>query len=93
MFMHSSHVYRYPAQEKAGGDTKIPTIIYYDQQGIVRAVGAEALLESNVEQASDENWMKAEWWLFILPRHFGCLLTTNHCQVQASLAPKAHGIA
>jgi hypothetical protein len=58
---HSSHVYRYPAQEKVGGDAKIPSIIYYDQQGIVRAVGAEALLESNIERAYDENWIKVEW--------------------------------
>jgi hypothetical protein len=59
--VHLSHVDRYPAQEKVGGDAKIPSIIYYDQQGNVRAVGAEALLESNIERAFDENWIKAEW--------------------------------
>jgi hypothetical protein len=66
--------------------------MYYDQQGIVRAVGAEALLESNIELASNENWIKVEWWLLILPQRFGFLLTTNHCQVQASPAPTVHGI-
>jgi hypothetical protein len=65
--VHSFRVHRYPAQERVGGDAKIPSIIYYDQQGSVRAVGAEALLESNIEQASDENWIKVEWWLSIVP--------------------------
>ncbi|KIJ04955.1 hypothetical protein PAXINDRAFT_141614, partial [Paxillus involutus ATCC 200175] len=36
-------VSRYPAQEHVGGDNKIPSILYYDRQGTVQAVGAEAL--------------------------------------------------
>jgi len=51
----------YPAQERVGGDAKIPSIMYYDRNGSVRAVGAEALLESNVEIARDEEWVKVEW--------------------------------
>jgi len=35
--------------------------MYYDQEGIVRAVGAEALQEGIIEQAEDENWIKVEW--------------------------------
>jgi hypothetical protein len=54
--------HRYPAQERVGGDAKIPSIVYYDQQGAVRAVGAEALLETNLEKAQDEDWVKAEWY-------------------------------
>ncbi|OJA08932.1 hypothetical protein AZE42_05319 [Rhizopogon vesiculosus] len=55
-------VSRYPAQEQVGGDSKIPSIIYYDLQGDVRAVGAEALQERIIDQAEDEGWMKLEWW-------------------------------
>ncbi|OAX34711.1 hypothetical protein K503DRAFT_803366 [Rhizopogon vinicolor AM-OR11-026] len=55
-------VSRYPAQEQVGGDSKIPSIIYYDLQGDVRAVGAEALQERIIEQAEDEGWVKLEWW-------------------------------
>ncbi|RDB20646.1 Heat shock protein 12A [Hypsizygus marmoreus] len=55
-------VTRFPAQEKVGGDSKIPTIIYYDQDGKVRAVGAEATQESIKETIEDEGWTKAEWF-------------------------------
>ncbi|KIJ66155.1 hypothetical protein HYDPIDRAFT_152023 [Hydnomerulius pinastri MD-312] len=55
-------VTRYPAQEHVGGDCKIPTILYYDQQGNPRAFGAEALQEHIIEQAEDEQWIKLEWW-------------------------------
>ncbi|KAG2116940.1 hypothetical protein DEU56DRAFT_895704 [Suillus clintonianus] len=55
-------VARYPAQEHVGGDSKIPSILYYDLQGDVRAVGAEALQENIIEQAENEGWVKLEWW-------------------------------
>ncbi|KZP28402.1 hypothetical protein FIBSPDRAFT_817256 [Athelia psychrophila] len=55
-------VTRFPAQVTVGGDSKIPSILYYGEQGDVRAVGAEALQESVIEQAEDENWSKVEWW-------------------------------
>ena len=51
----------YPAQDQIGGDAKIPTIIYYDQGGNVRAVGAEAVREGIEEDAEDGQWTKAEW--------------------------------
>ncbi|KAG1846557.1 hypothetical protein DFJ58DRAFT_747163 [Suillus subalutaceus] len=55
-------VSRYPAQEGVGGDSKIPSILYYDLQGDVRAVGAEALQEHVIEQAEDEGWVRLAWW-------------------------------
>lgn len=63
-------VNRYPAQEHVGGDCKIPSIVYYDQQGSPRAFGAEALQEQIIEQAEDEQWIKLEWWkLHLRPRY------------------------
>ncbi|KAF8959248.1 hypothetical protein BDZ97DRAFT_1402193 [Flammula alnicola] len=55
-------VTRFPAQEKTGGTSKIPTIIYYDRSGTVRAVGAEAAREGVCEEAADNQWVKAEWF-------------------------------
>ena len=52
---------RFPAHEHISGASKIPTIIYYDLNGKVRAVGAEAMREGIYEIAEDENWVKAEW--------------------------------
>ncbi|KIJ66157.1 hypothetical protein HYDPIDRAFT_174829 [Hydnomerulius pinastri MD-312] len=65
-------VSRYPAQEHVGGDNKIPSILYYDQRGDVRAVGAEALQQHIVDQAEEENWTKLEWWkLHLRAKHLG----------------------
>ncbi|KAF5321822.1 hypothetical protein D9619_002184 [Psilocybe cf. subviscida] len=55
-------VTRFPAHEHITGASKIPTIIYYDRNGKVRAVGAEAMREGIYEQAEDEEWVKAEWF-------------------------------
>ena len=52
---------RYPAQEKVGGDAKIPTILYYDKSGKVRAAGAEALDDGIQDEAAKNGWAKAEW--------------------------------
>ena len=52
---------RFPAQEYISGASKIPTVIYYDLSGKVKAVGAEAMKESNYLAAEDEHWVKAEW--------------------------------
>jgi hypothetical protein len=35
--------------------------LYYDRQGSVRAVGAEALQQHIIDQAEEENWDKLEW--------------------------------
>ncbi|SJL14056.1 uncharacterized protein ARMOST_17509 [Armillaria ostoyae] len=50
--------FRFPSQEHVGGDAKIPTIIYYDQDGNVKAVGAEALKQNVVEDAEDDGWLR-----------------------------------
>lgn len=52
----NSPPYKFPGAE----DAKIPTIMYYDQQGKVRAAGAEAMSESIDEKAVEENWTKSE---------------------------------
>jgi len=52
---------RFPAQETISGASKIPTIIYYDLKGKVRAVGAEATQDGIFEEAMEGGWFKAEW--------------------------------
>ena len=53
---------RFPAHEYISGASKIPTIIYYDRAGNVKAVGAEAVKEGIYEIAEEEHWVKAEWY-------------------------------
>jgi len=52
---------RFPAQETISGASKIPTIIYYDPEGKVRAVGAEATRDGIFEEAMEGGWVKSEW--------------------------------
>ncbi|PBK82168.1 hypothetical protein ARMGADRAFT_738952 [Armillaria gallica] len=52
-------VTRYPAQKNVSGPSaKIPTVLYYDQSGDLKAAGAEALDENVVRSAEDEGWVK-----------------------------------
>jgi hypothetical protein len=53
--------FRFPAQEEVDSDSKIPTIIYYDDNGSVCAVGAEAVQEGIDDTAENNGWTKAEW--------------------------------
>jgi len=46
--------------------SKIPTIIYYDPAGNVKAVGAETLQRGLYQVEGIENWVKAEWYGFRL---------------------------
>ncbi|KAF5317081.1 hypothetical protein D9611_003545 [Ephemerocybe angulata] len=55
-------VTRYPSQEKAGGDSKIPTVIYYDKDGKPVAIGAETLKEGIEVDAEEEGWEVARWF-------------------------------
>ncbi|KAJ4471454.1 hypothetical protein J3R30DRAFT_1080306 [Lentinula aciculospora] len=52
----------FPAQGKVGGSAKIPSILYYDQEGRVRAVGSEATEPAFIEQAEEEGFIKVSWF-------------------------------
>ena len=67
---------RFPANDYISGASKIPTIIYYDRVGNVKAVGAEAVEEGIYEMAEDEHWVKAEWYARALIFSFAVSLTT-----------------
>ncbi|KAF9234834.1 hypothetical protein BU15DRAFT_78667 [Melanogaster broomeanus] len=68
-------VTRFPATDHVGGNSKIPSIVYYDEEGAARAFGGEALQESIIERAEDEGWVKLEWWkLHLRPKN----MPSNH---------------
>ncbi|KAG6369907.1 hypothetical protein JVT61DRAFT_13374 [Boletus reticuloceps] len=70
-----SGVTRFPATDHVGGNSKIPSIVYYDLEGVPRAFGGKALQESVIERAEDEEWVKVEWWkLHLRPKN----LASNH---------------
>ncbi|KAF5321963.1 hypothetical protein D9619_002083 [Psilocybe cf. subviscida] len=53
---------KFPAQDLVHGPSKIPSVIYYDKDGAVRAIGAEALCDGMYEKAQEEAWIKVEWF-------------------------------
>ncbi|THV07338.1 hypothetical protein K435DRAFT_815567 [Dendrothele bispora CBS 962.96] len=53
-------VTRFPGQEHIAGNSKIPTILYYDHEGKMMAAGAEADTSSVLSLAEDEGWTKVE---------------------------------
>jgi hypothetical protein len=55
-------IFRFPAQEIIEGASKIPTVIYYDKKGRVKAIGAETLKDDIYEAAIEGDWYKAEWY-------------------------------
>ncbi|KAJ3522826.1 hypothetical protein NMY22_g11715 [Coprinellus aureogranulatus] len=55
-------VTRYPSQECAGGDVKIPTVIYYSKEGKPCAIGAETMKEGIEVDAKENGWSKAQWF-------------------------------
>ncbi|KIJ17542.1 hypothetical protein PAXINDRAFT_9487 [Paxillus involutus ATCC 200175] len=70
-----SWVTRFPATGHVGGNSKIPSIVYYDKEGTAQAFGSEALQESIIEKAEDEGWVKLEWWkLHLRPKN----MLSNH---------------
>ena len=58
--------HRFISFRPISGASKIPTIIYYDRAGNVKAVGAEAEKEGIYEIAEHEHWVKVEWYVSIL---------------------------
>ncbi|EIW54761.1 uncharacterized protein TRAVEDRAFT_50899 [Trametes versicolor FP-101664 SS1] len=53
---------RFPGQENAAGDSKIPSILYYRRDGSVHSVGAEAAHPGIELEAEDENLVFVEWF-------------------------------
>ena len=51
--------FRFPSQQKVGGDSKIPSVVCYDGDGNVAGVGSEA----NPELWEVEGLVRAEWYV------------------------------
>ncbi|KAJ7024687.1 hypothetical protein C8F04DRAFT_1239558 [Mycena alexandri] len=54
--------YSFPGQQDVGGDSKVPTSIFYSREGIIRSQGAETVLAEQKERAEDEGWELAGWF-------------------------------
>ena len=59
-YQYTDVFYRFPGQEHVVGNSKIPSVIFYDKHGSLMAAGAEAESGTVITQAEDEGWIKAE---------------------------------
>ncbi|TFK71047.1 hypothetical protein BDN72DRAFT_877355 [Pluteus cervinus] len=81
---------RFPSQELTSSDSKIPSIIWYDQDGQVRAVGAEATSEETSESAEMGQWVKVEWFkLHLRPNE---LVDENTAEILRRTPPLPFGL-
>ncbi|TFK63668.1 hypothetical protein BDN72DRAFT_803057 [Pluteus cervinus] len=65
-------VTRFPYQDSTSGDFKVPSIIWYDADGKVRAIGAGAVRDGIEQEAEDGQWSKVEWFkLHLRPTTLG----------------------
>ncbi|KAI0738326.1 hypothetical protein C8Q80DRAFT_1275839 [Daedaleopsis nitida] len=55
-------VTRFPGQEAHAGDSKIPSILYYHQDGTVHSAGAEAAAPGMEFEAEDHELVFVEWF-------------------------------
>ena len=53
-------LFSFPGQEHVVGSYKIPTIMFYDQEGNMKAGGAETEGSAMTDLAEDYSWTKAE---------------------------------
>ena len=83
---------RFPAQALVNGDAKVPSLLYYDKTGNVRAAGAEVLTESVLEAALTEEWTKAESLVINDVKAFVELILTHEIQVEASSLAEAFSL-
>lgn len=53
------------------GNTKIPSLLYYDRSGKLRAAGAEAESAQAEAEAEEEGWSKVELYVCFLHDPYG----------------------
>ncbi|KJA18947.1 hypothetical protein HYPSUDRAFT_913356 [Hypholoma sublateritium FD-334 SS-4] len=76
-------VNRWPGQITA--DAKIPSVLFYDQEGKCRLGGAEIEDLTLLFDAEEEGWEKAEWWKL--------LLRPEQLSVPNEISPLPYGIS
>ncbi|KAF9262566.1 hypothetical protein L218DRAFT_390595 [Marasmius fiardii PR-910] len=53
-------VTRYPDQEYTGGDVKVPTVVYYNKNGTMKAIGGTVMEPNTRMEAQEKGWFLCE---------------------------------
>ncbi|KAI6119936.1 hypothetical protein EV401DRAFT_2209244 [Pisolithus croceorrhizus] len=80
-------VTRFPHQGLVGGNCKIPTVIYYNKQGKVCAIGMDDL--GDFEPDEVENWTKVQWLSHLCLDRTSTLLNFTIHRFKMHLRPKS----
>lgn len=54
---------RFSGRKPDGRSSKVPSVLYYDQSGQLRAVGSETTSSEILKQAREEAWLKVTWYV------------------------------
>ncbi|TFK64303.1 hypothetical protein BDN72DRAFT_846729 [Pluteus cervinus] len=66
------NIVKFPYQDPTNGSTKVPSIIWYNAEGKVEAIGAQAVLDATIKKAEVQQWSKVEWFKLLLrPKGLG----------------------
>ncbi|KAM6502892.1 hypothetical protein JOM56_002869 [Amanita muscaria] len=79
-------VTRFPGQ--IHGALKIPTVLYYDTDGVAQAIGAEAVQDSIDEIAEENGWKKASWYDLELWTSWRLTIDDHDIRFKLHLRPK-----
>ena len=70
----------------------MPSLLYYDKSGNVKAAGAEVLTEGTTEAALTEGWTMVEWLVVNHVEAFMELILVHEIKVEASPPPEASSL-
>lgn len=68
------------------GNAKIPSVLFYDKKGELKATGAETEMEAMIEQQTSQGWLKVEWFVAWFSKHLAIFLISPRWKIL--LAPK-----
>ncbi|KZT22435.1 hypothetical protein NEOLEDRAFT_1180846 [Neolentinus lepideus HHB14362 ss-1] len=73
-------VTKFPGQTDAEHDSKVPSVLYYDVNGVLQAVGQEAENRYENGEAEDNEWVRVEWFkLHLRPKNSNVSHVRDDC--------------
>ncbi|TFK50898.1 hypothetical protein OE88DRAFT_1808443 [Heliocybe sulcata] len=73
-------VTKFPGQNTSGADSKVPSVLYYDANGALQAIGQEAENLREDGETDENEWIRVEWFkLHLRPKNLYASDITDEC--------------
>ncbi|TFK50888.1 hypothetical protein OE88DRAFT_1630336 [Heliocybe sulcata] len=73
-------VTKFPGQSTSGADSKVPSVLYYDANGALQAIGQEAENLREDGETDENEWIRVEWFkLHLRPKNLYASDITDEC--------------